>query len=100
MRRSGQPVPVTVRIAGEDHAIRADADPEHIRSCARMVDARIQELRGRSGLVETHRASILAALSIADELLRAQIELARLRRTVEGRDAELARQIEAALEDG
>src|SRR5690606_36589958 len=61
---------VTVRIAGEEHALRASADAEYTRSCARFVDERIREIREKSGLVETHRAAILAALSITDQLFR------------------------------
>lgn len=91
---------VTVRIAGEEHALRANADPEHTRACARFVDARIQEIREKSGLVETHRAAILAALSISDQFLRTREELERLRREVAERDNALARQVEQLLTGG
>jgi cell division protein ZapA (FtsZ GTPase activity inhibitor) len=91
---------VTVRIAGEEHALRANADPEYTRTCARFVDARIQEIREKSGLVETHRAAILAALSITDQLLKAREELDRLRRESAERDERLARQVESALSGG
>jgi len=91
---------VTVRIAGEEHALRANADPEYTRTCARFVDARIQEIREKSGLVETHRAAILAALSITDQLLKAREELDRLRRESAERDDRLARQVESALSGG
>lgn len=88
---------VTVRIAGEEHALRANADPEHTRACARFVDARIQEIREKSGLVETHRAAILAALSISDQFLRAREELERLRREAAERDEALASRVEQVL---
>lgn len=91
---------VTVRIAGEEHALRANADPEHTRACARFVDARIQEIREKSGLVETHRAAILAALSISDQFLRTREELERLRREAAERDDALAQQVERLLAGG
>jgi cell division protein ZapA (FtsZ GTPase activity inhibitor) len=91
---------VTVRIAGEEHALRANADPEHTRACARFVDARIQEIREKSGLVETHRAAILAALSISDQFLRTREELERLRREAAERDDALAQQVEQLLAGG
>lgn len=91
---------VTVRIAGEEHALRANADPEYTRTCARFVDARIQEIREKSGLVETHRAAILAALSITDQLLKAREELDRLRRESAERDERLAQRVESALSGG
>ncbi len=91
---------VTVRIAGEEHALRANADPEHTRACARFVDARIQEIREKSGLVETHRAAILAALSISDQFLRTREDLERLRREAAERDDALAQQVEQLLTGG
>ena len=63
---------VTVRIAGEDHNIRANAEPEYTRKCAKLVDDRIHDIRVAAGLIEGHKAAILAALSIADELFQAQ----------------------------
>lgn len=88
---------VTVRIAGEEYAIRATAEPEYTRRCARYVDDRIAEIRNRSGLVETHKAAILAALSISDEFLQAQDELERLRKEVASRATNLVKRIEAEV---
>ncbi|MEX2467519.1 MAG: cell division protein ZapA [Gemmatimonadota bacterium] len=76
---------VTVRIAGEEHTIRASTEPAYTRRCAKHVDDRIQEIRRQAGLIEGHKAAILAALSIADECFQAQEDLERLR-------AELVRQ--------
>lgn len=89
---------VTVRIAGEEHSIRANAEPGYTRRCARLVDERIQEIRGRSGLLEAHKAAILAALSLTDELLQAREELSALRQRVSERAADLERRIAEALE--
>lgn len=88
---------VTVRIAGEEHSIRANAAPEYTRRCARLVDERIREIRGRSGLLEAHKAAILAALSLTDELLQEREALETLRRRVDERAAELEERIGQAL---
>jgi cell division protein ZapA len=88
---------VTVRIAGEEHAIRANAEPEYTRRCARLVDERISDIRSRSGPIESHRAAILAALSLSDELFQTQEELARLQRELSTRGDALVRRIDAAL---
>lgn len=88
---------VTVRIAGEEHAIRSAAEPDYTRRCARFVDDRIAEIRSRAGLVEGHRAAILAALSLTDELFQAQEEVERLRREVASRATNLTRRIEDEL---
>lgn len=88
---------VTVRIAGEDHTIRSNADPEYTRQCAEFVDDRISEILDRSGLVEVHKAAILAALSITDQFLQARDELDRLRKEVASRASNLARRVEDEL---
>jgi len=91
---------VTVRIAGEEHTIRANAEPDYTRSCARFVDERISEIRRKGGLIETHKVAILAALSISDELFQARVELDRVRTEVASRAANLAHRLEAELASG
>ena len=70
---------VTVRIAGEEYTIRASAEPEYTRKCAKLVDDRIHEIRVQGGLIEGHKAAILAALSIADEYFQTREGLERQR---------------------
>ena len=91
---------VTVRIAGEEHTIRANAEPDYTRSCARYVDDRIQEIRSKGGLLESHKAAILAALSISDELFQAREELERHRRELASRATNLARRLESEVANG
>lgn len=86
---------VTVRIAGEEHTIRSTADADYTRRCARLVDERIREIRAKSGLIEGHKAAILAALSIADELFQAREETDAVRREVASRVTNVVRRIEA-----
>jgi cell division protein ZapA (FtsZ GTPase activity inhibitor) len=88
---------VTVRIAGEEHVLRSSADPEYTRSCAVFLDERIREIRELSGLVENHRAVILAALAITDRYFEAREELDRLRREVTSRSSNLVRRLEEAV---
>jgi cell division protein ZapA len=88
---------VTVRIAGEEHTIRASAEPSYTRKCATMVDDRIHQIRVQAGLIEGHKAAILAALSIADECFQAQDELTRVRAELSQRADELAQRIDRAI---
>jgi cell division protein ZapA (FtsZ GTPase activity inhibitor) len=85
---------VTVRIAGEEHVLRSSADPEYTRRCAAFLDERIREIRDFSGLVENHRAVILAALAITDQYFSTREELDRIRREVTSRATNLSRRIE------
>ena len=51
----------------------------------------------QAGLIEGHKAAILAALSIADECFQAQDELARVRAEVSQRANELTQRIDRAI---
>lgn len=90
---------VTVRIAGEEHTIRASAEPEYTRRCAKLVDDRIHQIRMAAGLIEGHKAAILAALSIADEYFQAQEELESGRSGLAERVEELADRVEETVRE-
>jgi len=88
---------VTVRIAGEEHIIRSNAKPEYTLKCAELVSGRIEDIRGRAGMLETHKAAILAALSLADELFQARDQGDRTGEGLGGRAQTLAERIDRAL---
>jgi cell division protein ZapA len=97
---NGEKTSVTVRIAGEEHTIRASAEPSYTRRCAALVDDRIHQIRLQAGLIEGHKAAILAALSIADEFFQTQDELERLRRELADRAVALSERVQASLATG
>lgn len=67
---------VTIVIAGDEYHIRAEATPEYTRECARYLDATITEItRSSRTVMDPHRAAILAALSLADQLFQTRREL-------------------------
>lgn len=96
---NGAKTSVTVRIAGEEHTIRASAEPEYTRRCAKLVDDRIHQIRMAAGLIEGHKAAILAALSIADEYFQAQEELESGRAGLAERVEELADRVEETVRE-
>jgi cell division protein ZapA len=94
---SAEKTSVTVRIAGEEHTIRASAEISYTRKCAELVDERIHQIRLQAGLIEGHKAAILAALSIADECFQAQDELDRIRGELSERAEALASRLQEAV---
>jgi len=97
MPKNIQRSPVTVRIGGEDHTIRANVEPEHTKKCAAWVDDRITEIRSQLGLIESHKAAILAALSITDEMFQAQGQLEDYRKSSDRMAESLVMRLEEAL---
>ena len=63
---------VKVSIVGEEYTIRSDASPEHTKAVAQYVDHAIKRVLHSTPVVETHKAAILAALQITDELFRSR----------------------------
>lgn len=61
---------VRVRIIGEEYTLRTEASAEHTEAVAEHVDKTIRAIISGGATVETHKAAILAALQITDELFR------------------------------
>lgn len=82
---------VRVTIMGEEYAIRSDASAEHTRRVAEYVDKAIRQVMNSGTLIETHKAAILAALQITDELFKARDASEGLAEDVRGLTAEVRR---------
>lgn len=63
---------VKVMIGGEEYTVRSDLTPEYTREVAGYLDAALKKVLAQGGLVETHKAAILAALDITNELFQAR----------------------------
>jgi cell division protein ZapA len=63
---------VKVMIGGEEYTVRSDLSPEYTREVAGYVDQALKKVLAQGGLVETHKAAILAALDITNELFMAK----------------------------
>ena len=99
IERSSGRQSVTVEIAGERHTIRSDAPAEYTRSAAAHVDDTIRAL-GLGNTLDPHRAAILAALTITDELFRAREEARALHDEIERRADRMAEALEEAVRSG
>lgn len=90
--------PVRVTIFGDEYAIRSDMDEAYTRACARYVDEAIQSAHVQSHVAEPHKAAILAALEITDQLFRLRAETSETNEDLEGRMAELHQRVQEVLE--
>ena len=63
---------VRVTIGGEDYTVRSELPPEYTREVAAYVDAALRRIRDMLPMVETHKAAILAALDITNELFQSK----------------------------
>lgn len=98
MSELGERQSVRVTIGGEEYVLRANVEADYTLRCARLVDERLREIRARFGALESHKAAILAALSLADDLFRLQEELKGEREAALGRLADLTASLERVLD--
>lgn len=91
---------VSVEIAGEEYPIRSQATPEYTRECAAFVDRTISEIMQGGSLINVHKAGILAALAVTDQLFQARKEADALRAEVARTAAKLASDIDSRLVPG
>jgi cell division protein ZapA len=82
-----------VDIFGQTYALRADADEDHVRRVADLVDLKMREVATGSRSVSTLQIAVLAALDIASEYLQAQTSAKNLVAEVESRSDAMARRI-------
>jgi cell division protein ZapA len=88
---------VTVVIAGDEYTIRSEATPDYTRECAEYVDRTLAQIQRQGTLVEAHKAAILAALSLTDQLFQARAEADALRREIARLASKLAGDIERKM---
>jgi cell division protein ZapA len=88
---SGPKHSTRVTICGEEYTLKSDTPPEHTRAVAAYVDRAIRDVMGSAAVVESHKAAILAALSITDELFRERAESAELAGSMSDLSSELRR---------
>lgn len=66
---SGKSEPVSVRVLDREYTVGVtEAERASLTSAARMLDARMRELRGTNKMVAPDRLAILTALNLAHEL--------------------------------
>ena len=72
---------VTMSICGEDYTLIAEESPSYMERVGKLVDEKLSEVLN-VGSVSRTDAAILAAINLADELLKAQESGENLRRQV------------------
>lgn len=81
--------PVEVRILDRQYTVGVAADErDSLQAAARMLDARMRELRGSNRMVSLDRLAVLTALNLAHELQQAREER-------DARERELARVLDS-----
>jgi len=90
---------VHVEIHGQRYAIRSELDPQYVAELAALVDEKMQLASRELVTTDTLRVAVIAALNIADELVRTRTDSRGAQGTLLARAADIERLIDAALTD-
>lgn len=74
---------VEVYILGQRYSIKGEAPEEYIRKLADYVNGKIKEIYDKSPGITPLKASILAAITIADELYKLKEEQTEVTKSIE-----------------
>lgn len=91
---------VRVTIFGDEYALRSEAGADYTRACAEHVDERVQAVHVSGHVSEPHKAAILAAMQITDELFQSRSSQEGQSELVHRRISELRQKVEAAMNRG
>ena len=86
---------IQVQIFGQVYNLRTRDDAERVRRVAARVDQKMNEVADRGAGADSYRVAVLAALELADELVRIEDDASDLRSRV----AEKSRRIESILDE-
>ncbi len=89
---------VKVTIAGQSFSVKTDAKPKYVKDLATFVTERMAQVKKSSRIATTQSLALLAALSIADDLLQEREALAKLKREVRERSERILRHLDKGAE--
>ena len=86
--------PVSIRLLDREYTVGCEPDErDSLSAAARLLDARMREIRGGNRVAALDRVAVLAALNLAHELQQLRDDAQRrdrdMRRTLDGVEARL-----------
>lgn len=91
-------VPVTVKILDKEFQVASpQGEQENLRASAKLLDAKMREIRDGNRVIGTDRIAIMAALNLAHELLQIDSEKTSAGETVSLRIKNLQEKLQTAL---
>lgn len=89
---------IRVSIFDQVYYLKSAADRAYMEEVARYVDLKMHAIAARTQTVDSYRVAVLAALHIADELLRLRQDHERLQNGVEAKSLEYAALLDQVLD--
>ena len=95
-----QPTTVSVRILEKEYQVNCPEDEiDELNASARFLDAQMRGIRDSGKVLGLDRMAVMAALNIANDLLRIRGERETVATTIQRKIGELAQRVDSALSD-
>ncbi len=92
--------PVSVRILDREYTVGVEpAERDSLTAAARMLDARMREIRGNNRMAAVDRVAVLAALNLAHEMQLLRDELAQQQQRFQRAMDEINRRLDNTIDD-
>jgi cell division protein ZapA len=91
---------ISISIAGQKYTIKSDAEESYVHSLADLVDDKIKQVQKGAKAASRDAVAVLAALQIADDLVRERNGRAELRRRVREKSRAIRALIAAHVSEG
>jgi cell division protein ZapA (FtsZ GTPase activity inhibitor) len=73
---------VKVRVAGKSYTLSTTESAQHVQRVLGLVNRKLDEIRASSPRIGAETAAVSVSLTLADELIKAQDDNTRLRRSL------------------
>jgi cell division protein ZapA len=90
---------IRVFIYDQVYYVRGDMDEEYIQKLAKLLDAKMRAISGRTRTVDSLRVAVLAALNIADEYHRIKARYEETSKRVDEKVEECSRILDRFLKE-
>ena len=80
---NGKKYKVTVEVFGENYSLKSDIELDQVVKVAALVDERMKKIAKANLCLSPNRVAVLAALTIAEELLQLEYSYKQLIKMVE-----------------
>ncbi len=91
--------PTSVRLLDREYTVGVEPDErDSLQAAARLLDAKMREVRGANRMAAVDRVAVLAALNLAHELQQLRDESDRRDRALSRTLGELQRKLDALLD--
>ncbi len=92
--------PVSVRVLDREYTVGVEPDErDSLAAAARVLDAKMREIRGSNRMAAVDRIAVLAALNLAHELQQLRDDQARQRSQLQNTLNDLNRRLDSAIDN-